>query len=218
MKIMAVLTVCCVAGCAPAVQHGPWVYSGVSGGFRAAAAAVRESDTDYPGLSLAVDGNLRGGVVPGDSSKPAFSVGLQTSLYALFLAAGGIEDVEVLPQLFAADAYVSLPLSSRYATSVGVTSSVWQTMPYLQIGSKRPDGDAWYTTQAFLFMDSEECCDVDFPGFMWLPSYTWVFANPRSRATYFSIGAGVGRNHDRTIFALTAGAGMEFFRSAARVR
>ena len=217
MRLVAAWAACSLTACAPAVQHGPWVYSGVSGGFRAAAAAVRESDTDYPGLSLAVDGNVRAGVVPADSSKPTFSVGLQTSLYALFLA-GGVEEPDVLPQLFAADGYVSLPLSARYATSVGVTTSVWQTMPYLQVGSKRPAGDGWYTTQAFLFMDAEECCEVDFPGFMWLPSYTWVFASPRSRATYFSIGAGIGRNNDRTIFAITAGAGMEFFRSAARVR
>jgi len=216
MRVLAVLAACCVAGCAPAVQHGPWVYSGMSGGFRASAAAVRENEVDYPGLSLAVDGNLRGGVVPADSSKPAFSVGLQTSLYALFLATG-IDDIELLPQLFAADAYVALPLVSRHATSVGITTSVWQTMPYIQIGSKRPDGNAWYTTQAFLFMNNPDW-DVDVPGFMWLPSYTWVFASPRSRATHFSIGAGIGRDNDRTIFAITAGAGMEFFRSAARIR
>ena len=207
----------CLTGCAPAVQHGPWVYSGVSGGFRAAAAAVRENEADYPGLSLAVDGNVRAGVVPADSGAPAFSIGAQTSLFALALASG-IEDVETIPQLFAADAYVALPISPRYATAVGITASVWQAMPYVQLGSKRPSGRSWYTTQAFLFMDAQQCCDIDFASFMWLPSYTWVWADARPRATYCSLGFGLGRNSDKTIFAITAGAGMEFFRSAARVR
>jgi hypothetical protein len=193
------------------------VYSGTSGGFRASAAGVGQDRSDYPGLSLTIDGALRGGYVPSDSTSPAFAAGLQSSIFALFLASG-LEDPADVVRLFAADAYVSLPSSSRRANSLGVTASLWHVMPYFQVGSKDPANGGWYTTQAFLFVNAENCCDVDFADFLWLPSYTWVSADRRPRATHFSLGLGIGRNDGRMLYAFTAGAGMEFFRTKARVR
>lgn len=95
-----------------------------------------------PGDQRAFDGSVRHGWVPERPESPAFSAGIQSSLWALFLAAD-VDELEQLTYLFAVDGYASLPLSAHRATAVGGSISRWHAMPYLQMGSKLPEEGGW---------------------------------------------------------------------------
>jgi hypothetical protein len=91
-------------------------------------------------------------------------------------------------------------------------------MPYVQVGSKLPEQDGWYTTQAFL-LASPFWSDVDSVDFMWLPSFTWVDPDAeRPRADHVTLGGGLGRSDGGTVVAFTASFGVEFFCRGAVVR
>lgn len=195
----------------PMVQHGPWVRGGTSGGLMVGAARTSDArGQDIPATLLGFDGGIRTGWVPEDSGKAAFAAGVQTSLWAVLLAAGA-ESPSQIAQLVMVDAYTSLPLLSGLATSAGVSASYNHALPYVQFGSKLPGKTAWYSTQALLLIPDEDL-------WLWLPSIAHVDRDRRPRATHFTIGAGAGRRRGEAFYMFTIGVYMEFFKADARVR
>jgi hypothetical protein len=206
------------SSCMPFVQHGPWVREGASGGFLVSGLHTRGPRGDYPGTAFGIDGGIRAGYVPADSSSPAFAAGVQLSLWALLLV-GTLDDASDAWRLAAGDVYMTGPRSTKLATSVGATASFYHVMPYIQLGSRNPQQNAWYTTQALLFLrdplDNSSLGD----GFIWLPSLTYVDRDDRPRAAHITVGGGVGIDtRGDPFYIFTIAGGMEFFRKNARVR
>lgn len=188
----------------PMVQHGPWVREGTSGGVLIGAAHSNElmSDGELPSTFVGFDAGVHRGWVPADSTSPAFSVGIQTSLWTALLLTNA-ESWQVALSAGSLDTYVSLPFSDRLATSFGGTISINHFLPYVQFGSKRPDG-GWYSTQSLLLIPDEEV-------FVWLPSVTKFDSDRRPRGTHFTIGGGVGSRRDETLYMFMVAVYMEFF-------
>lgn len=210
IRLAAALAVLATAACMPMVQHGPWVREGTSGGLLVAGARTNDiASEDIPSTLIGFDGGIRHGYVPSDSSRPAFAVGAQTSLWALLLL-GSTESAGAALSFMSVDAYMSAPLLSRLGTAVGLTASMEHMLPYIQIGTKSPV-NGWYSTQAFLLIPDEDL-------FMWLPSFTKSEQDRRARATHFTIGGGIGSKNSRTYYLFMIGAYMEFFRKDARAR
>lgn len=203
-----------MSACAPVTQHGPWVREGVSGGFMASGVAMGEEGSgDLPATMVGIDGSLRAGLVPADTSLPAFAAGVQMSLWTLLLVSDLDNPLDAL-RVASADLYVTGPRSAKLTSAIGGTVGHYHFMPYVQIGSRSPVAGGWYSTQAFLVLDDDELEG----GYMWLPSLTFVTKSSRPRATHFSIGGGIGRKEGAAWYLFTLAAGMEFFRAGARVR
>ena len=172
-----------------------------------------ENSGDLPATVVGFDGSLRAGLVPADTSLPAFSAGVQTSLWTLLLVSQLDSPLDGL-RVATADLYLTGPRSDKLTSAFGGRVGHYHFMPYVQLGSRSPVARGWYTTQAFLVLSDDELEG----GFMWLPSLTFVTQGSRPRATHFSIGGGIGKKEGQTWYTFTLAAGGEFFRAGARVR
>lgn len=217
LALAAVVSVACGA-CVPFVQHGPWVRSGTSGGFIVAGSGLKgfgdaiDSDggSNDKSVNVGIDFAARGGYVPVDSSKTAFSAGVTLPLWTVLLA-GGLDSPADALQFVSADAYFNGPRTSTHTTALGATISSHHYMPYFQFGSRTPSSKSWYTTQAFLILPESDL-------FIWLPSITSVNQEARPRATHLNFGAGIGRSRHHSVYMVSVGVTMEFFRKDSRVR
>jgi hypothetical protein len=203
---------CVVTACAPFAHHGPWVRQGISGDvLTAGGVSVDPSGGDdlADGFLLGVDAALRYGVVPQDTTMPAFSVGLQAPLLPFLVFLGEVDAHFV--ELVTGDVYVAGPRTQTLATSMGFSGSPYHKLPYIQVGSRSPHQKGWYTTHGFLIRED---------GFkMWLPAFTWVTpVEERARASHITVGGGLGRDNDEMVYMLMLGITMEFYRKDARVR
>lgn len=210
MRSWLVPVLCLQAACAPFAHHGPWVREGVSGDVLAVGGVTLDTGGDAFGpFALGVDGALRFGIVPADTLVPAFSLGVQVPMLP-FLVMLGEQDAELM-ELVTGDIYATGPRTSTLATSLGFSGSAYHLLPYIQVGSRSPNPKGWYTTQALIIRED---------GFkMWLPSFTWVTpVEERPRATHLTVGGGLGRDNDETVYMLMLGITMEFYRRDARVR
>ena len=198
-----------LAGCTPLVHHGPWVREGLSGDILSSGSLLASSETDGSGFLLGVDAGIRYGFVPSDSALPALGLGIQLPLLPFLITTA--EADATFAQLITGDVYVSAFKSATTTTAIGLSKSVYHTMPYIQIGSRDLVKGSWYTTQAFMLTDDDHM--------MWLPSFTWVDpSKTKPRVSHITVGGGLGREDSETRYMLTVGITMEFHRRDARVR
>jgi hypothetical protein len=196
-----------MSGCAPVVHHGPWVREGVSGNVLGAGAVL--VDQGDPGFLLSIDGAVRYGFVPADTSAPALALGVQLPVLPVLLFSG--DDVP-LARLLTGDGYVTALRTSKLTSSIGFSGSLYHQLPYIQVGSRTPDDSGWYTTQSLFFLGDSDLL-------MWIPSFTWVEPSASgSRTTYLTLGAGLGSENGARRTLLIVAMTLEFHRKNGRVR
>ena len=201
---------CLQAACAPFAHHGPWVRQGLSGDvLTAGGVGLDDGEFDANPVFLGVDGAMRYGIVPQDSTLPAVALGLQVPVLP-FLVSFGEQDAAFV-ELITGDVYVSALRINELTASAGFSGSFYHKLPYIQIGSRSPNPRGRYTTQALLFRED---------GFrMWLPSYTWVQpVENRGRTTHLTVGGGLGTDNGGSVYMFMVGITMEFHRMNARLR
>jgi hypothetical protein len=207
---LSLAIICLQAACAPFAHHGPWVRQGTSGDILTAGGLGLDADgSGTAPIFFGVDGALRYGIVPQDSTVPAAGLGLQVPALPFFVMLGDPEAGWV--ELVTGDIYVSALRTNEITTSFGFSGSFNHKLPYIQIGSKSPDPKGWYTTQALYVRED---------GFkMWLPSFTWVSTvEDKPRASHVTVGAGLGSDDGQGVYMFMVGITMEFHRRNARVR
>ncbi len=199
------LTFALTSGCAPIVQHGPWVRRGISGtagGTAGVASDLIGGTAASPYISL--DAGVRAGIAEHDSSRIAGALGLQLPMLSIALLTD-IEDPVQITEFVSLDGYVAIPLLSGLHTAAGFTRSSLHSMPYIQIGAY----ERWFGTLAVMSMHRNDLMLI-------APSFTSVERLNRGTVLHLTATVGAGRDHeDETILMFGFGVQFEFHRKHA---
>ena len=167
-------------GCAPLVQHGPWVRPGISGSAGASGfLVVGSTDPVEVQGAFNIEGGVRFGMPVNDSSTSGFSFGLQVPLIAIVAAAEGEDDEFNPSRLLHLDGYVATSVRNDLNLGFGLTGSHYHRMPYMQLGGH----DRWYTTHAIMVLRENE-------GWLYAPSFTAISTNGGSSLTHLTLTGG----------------------------
>jgi hypothetical protein len=179
---LLVVTTLFATGCIPAVNHGPQIESGWTGGLTAAyPLGPRYSNGDWgqtPFLYGPLGVNLGHGWRQSENGG-AIQLGVHVPATLALFPPGFFEIAQ-------ADAYYQLPAMDA---GFGVNLSSSYVMPYLQAGRIGTNGSGWYTTQGLSVMwDDDEVTSNGSAAIFWMPTIAYQMARPSHTLHWFVTG------------------------------
>ena len=199
-----------VAGCAPAITHGPRVRAGAAGGASVSLGVVSAAG-EYPDILPPSVVFLRHGwAADSVRGQPGALIGAQISPFVLWAALNDREVTRDLLEAAEVDFYVQAAEGNPRGAGVVVSPHV--LMPYVQYGEDKPSGDSWYTTHGIALSFWE-----NYGAVYWAPSISFREVGLNNRhAAHFQLGGALGfaeygyARERAPVWMLSAGLVIEF--------